>query len=341
MKPLSPKTLERKYAELGLSKAKIDLLRNYFLCFANLYGMLEVREAWDVFKHYEGNKIRKKDFIAFSGIVQREPDLPFSVLELNEVFTDEPAGKPDMRLIVNNDLIGLGYGKYEQIYRLSDVAVDKPLWLPDSKDELFEFHIDRFYLSEEGKKMAEFLSDLKSDGVFKMHGGKTAEIRDIEDNPIKGKRLSDFVFYTHLEQFEIDYYKSESKKETLRQLFKETALKKLLDYIRMNLQIGNHFYNSVADDLDYTLKFMEEELGVTLTEKQLEQFIELFTNLNNRSHLWQNCGWKPDDLFRAANSGMPKSVSIGANLQNLFDSGELDRDEFEEGLRKMGIELIQ
>ena len=27
MKPLSPKTLERKYAELGLSKAKIDLLR--------------------------------------------------------------------------------------------------------------------------------------------------------------------------------------------------------------------------------------------------------------------------------------------------------------------------
>ena len=240
---------------------------------------------------------------------QREPDLPFSVLELNEVFTDEPAGKPDMRLIVNNDLIGLGYGKYEQIYRLSDVAVDKPLWLPDSKDELFEFHIDRFYLSEEGKKMAEFLSDLKSDGVFKM--------------------LSDFVFYTHLEQFEIDYYKSESKKETLRQLFKETALKKLLDYIRMNLQIGNHFYNSVADDLDYTLKFMEEELGVTLTEKQLEQFIELFTNLNNRSHLWQNCGWKPDDLFR------------GANLQNLFDSGELDRDEFEEGLRQMGIELIQ
>ena len=83
------------------------------------------------------------------------------------------------------------------------MAVDKPLWLPDSKDELFEFHIDRFYLSEEGKKMAEFLSDLKSDGVFKMHGGKTAEIRDIEDNPVKGKRLSDFVFYTHLEQFEI------------------------------------------------------------------------------------------------------------------------------------------
>ena len=72
MKPLSPKSLEKKYAELGLPKAKTDLLHDYFLCFANLYGMLEVREAWNVFKHFEGNKIRKKDFIAFSGIVQRD-----------------------------------------------------------------------------------------------------------------------------------------------------------------------------------------------------------------------------------------------------------------------------
>ena len=37
MKPLSPKSLEKKYAELGLSKAKNDLLHKYFLCFANLY----------------------------------------------------------------------------------------------------------------------------------------------------------------------------------------------------------------------------------------------------------------------------------------------------------------
>ena len=135
MKPLSPKSLEKKYAELGLSKAKTDLLHNYFLCFANLYGMLEVREAWDIFKYYEGNKIRKKDFITFSGIVQREPDLPYTILELNEVYTGEPAGMSDMRLIVNNDLIGLGYGKFARIYHLVDLAADKPLWEPDSKEE--------------------------------------------------------------------------------------------------------------------------------------------------------------------------------------------------------------
>ena len=222
MKPLSPKSLEKKYAELGLPKAKTDLLHDYFLCFANLYGMLEMREAWDVFKHFEGNKIHKKDFVAFSGIVQREPDLPYSILELNEVYAEEPAGMSDMRLIVNNDLIGFGYNKFSHIYHLADSSADKPLWLPDSKEELFAFTTDQFYLSPEGKNMAEFLSKLKTDGVFKNYDGKPlGEILDIYGNPVKGKPLSDFVFYTHDEQFTIGYFKSEAKKETLRRLFKK------------------------------------------------------------------------------------------------------------------------
>ena len=342
MKPLSPKSLEKKYAELGLSKAKTDLLHNYFLCFANLYGILEVREAWDIFKYYEGNKIRKKDFITFSGIVQREPDLPYTILELNEVYTGEPAGMSDMRLIVNNDLIGLGYGKFARIYHLVDLAADKPLWEPDSKEEFLAFTTDQFYLSPEGTKMTEFLSKLKTNGVFKNHDGKPmGDILDIDGNPVIGKYLSDFVFYTRDEQFDIDYYKSESKKETLRQLYKETALKKIKEYIRIKIQLGNHFHTGLGDELHYTLRYLDNELGVTLTETQLEQFVELYTDLNNHSHLWQNCGWKPDDLFRATNSGIPKSISIGSNLQKLFDSGEMGREEFEEGLRQMGIKLIQ
>ena len=50
MKPLSPKTLAKKYAELGLSQDKIDLLHDYFLCFSNLYGVISVEEAWNVFR---------------------------------------------------------------------------------------------------------------------------------------------------------------------------------------------------------------------------------------------------------------------------------------------------
>ena len=201
---------------------------------------------------------------------------------------------------------------------------------------------DQFYLSPEGTKMTEFMSKLKTNGVFKNHDGKPmGDILDIDGNPVIGKYLSDFVFYTRDEQFDIDYYKSESKKETLRQLYKETALKKIKEYIRIKIQLGNHFHAGLGDELHYTLNYLENDLGVVLTEKQLEQFVELYTNLNNHSHLWQNCGWKPHDLFRATNSGLPKSISIGPNLQKLFDSGEMDREEFEEGLRQMGIEMIQ
>ena len=235
-----------------------------------------------------------------------------------------------MRLIVNNDLIGLGYGKFSRIYHLADLSADKPLWLPDSKEELLTFMTDQFYLSPEGKEMAEFLSKLKTDGVFKNYKGKPlGEILDVDGNPVKGKHLSDFVFFTHDEQFDIDYYKSEAKKEALRRLYKETAIKKILDYIRTDIQIGNHYRNGIGEDLHYTLNYLDNDLGVVLTEKQLEQFVELYTNLNNHSHLWQNCGWKPHDLFRATNNVLPKSISIGPNLQK------------EEGLRQMGIKLIQ
>ena len=66
MKPLSPKTLEKKYAELGLPQEKLSLLHDYYRSFANLYGVITVREAWDVFRYYEGLcTIHKKDLSLF------------------------------------------------------------------------------------------------------------------------------------------------------------------------------------------------------------------------------------------------------------------------------------
>ena len=57
-------------------------MHDYYNCFANLYGVIMVKEAWDIFRHYEGiGLIHKKDFIAFSGIVQREPGHLYSIFE--------------------------------------------------------------------------------------------------------------------------------------------------------------------------------------------------------------------------------------------------------------------
>ena len=116
MKPLSPQTLEKKYLMLGLPREKTDLLHDYFLCFCHLYGVISLRQAWAVFRHYEGPRFMlKKDFMAFSGIVQREPGLPYSVLDIKEVYPDEPSNNPEDRLIANNRLLSHGYYKFAQL----------------------------------------------------------------------------------------------------------------------------------------------------------------------------------------------------------------------------------
>lgn len=91
-KPLSPKTLEKRYAELGLSDEKLQLLHTFFRCASNFYGVLPVSHAWQVFKHYEGLRVHKKDFVAFSGVAQRDASLPYAIYELRELYSDEPGG---------------------------------------------------------------------------------------------------------------------------------------------------------------------------------------------------------------------------------------------------------
>lgn len=342
MKPLSPKTLEKKYAELGLPQEKLSLLHKYYRCFANLYGVITVREAWDVFKHYEGlGLLHKKDFVAFSGVVQREAGLPYSVLELKEVYSGETTENPADRLIVHHDLIQSGHMKYQLIYNTEEQQNGKPYYLPEDKAELLFYTEDRFYLTEVGQAMMHFLSKLKTDGQFKDYqGNPCGEILDIDGNPVAGKRLSDFVFYTKDEQFDIEYHKAESKKERMRTEYKTTALEKILYRTRIDIQTGGYHHTSISDIIHYKIKYMEEQLGVPLRKRQVERFVELFTDLNNYSHLWLNCGWSPSGFSAAFGRGPVQSVSVGPNMKKLFESGELSREDFEKELKALGIKLI-
>lgn len=342
MKPLSPKTLEKKYAELGLSQDKIDLLHDYFLCFSNLYGVISVEEAWNVFREYEVLQLlHKKDFVAFSGIVQREPGHPYSVLELKEVYSGETTADPAKRLIVNNRLIGTGYQKYALLYNTVDLQMNKPYYLPAEKASFLANVEDRFFLSPDGKQMVHFLGGLKTDGRYRDLDGKPrGEILDLDGNPAAGKRLSDFICYTQDEQFDIDYAKSEARKEKLRQEYRTTALDKVLYYIFRDIQTGGNLPNeSPAETMQFLADFLSQELGVEFTRARMEQFCELYTNLNNHSHLWLNCGWRPDELRRSNPSGLPESISIGPNMKKLFVEGKMDQAAFERQLKELGIKL--
>ena len=344
MKPLSSKTLAKKYAKLGLSQEKLDLLQDYFLCFSNLYGVISVGEAWNVFKHYEGiNGLHKRDLIAFSGVVQREPGHPYTVLELKEVYTGETTEDPAERLIVNNRLIGSGYGKYTLLYNTVDKQQDKPYYLPAEKAAFLANTEDRFFLSKDGEQMVRFLSRLKTDGRYKDFDGKPrGDIMDLDGSSVAGKCLSDFACYTQDEQIEIDYVKSDAKKEKLRQEYRTTALDKVLYYIFRDIQTGGVLPNeSPAQTLQFLADFLSQDLGVNITRAQFERICQLYTDLNNHSHLWLNCGWRPDEPRRGSLAGMPDTLSIGQNLKKLFAEGKMDQKEFEQELRKLGIKLSE
>ena len=318
MKPLSPKTLEKKYAELGLPKEKIDLLQEYYLCFSNLYGVISVRDAWAVFRHYEGvGSVRKKDFVFFSGIVQREASHHYSVLELKEVYRGETTTDPLKRLIVNNKLLHSGYGKYKLLHNTEALQSGKEYYLPAERETFLSFTEDPFRLSPDGVNMVGFLSRLKTNGIYKNYDGMPrGEILDLDGKPVAGKRLSDFVFYTQSEQFDIEYDKRESKKEQLRRDYKKTALDKLLNRIFIQLQTGGYDpEQSMSDFIGIVAKIMDEEFGVPLSQKQFEEFADLFVKLNNCSHLWLNRGWRPDELFRRSENRMPKMISVGPNMK--------------------------
>ncbi len=316
MKPLSPKTLAKKYAELGLSQKKLDLLHDYFFCFSNLYGVIPVGEAWKVLKHYEGiSWLHKRDFISFSGIVQREPGHPYTVLELKEVYTGETTEDPAERLIVNNRLIGSGYGKYTLLYHTADRQQGKPYYLPAEKAAFLANAEDRFFLSPDGKQMVRFLSRLKTDGRYRGFDGEPrGDILDLDGNPVAGKCLSDFSCYTQDELFDIDYTKSDAKKEKLRREYRNTALDKVLFFIFRNMMTGGFLPGErPAEIMQSLVKFLSRDLGVQFTGAQMERFCELYINLNNHSHLWLNCGWRPDELRRVSGAGIPDILRIGPN----------------------------
>lgn len=339
LKPLSQKTLEKKYAELGLPQNKIDLLRKYFLCFSNLYGVLPIRDAWEIFKHYEGITIHKKDFVSFSGIVQREAGLPYSIYESKEIYSEED-DDPLYRMIVNNKLVLSGYDRFINVYSTVERQGDKPYYIPE-KSILESFTEDRFYLTPHGKEMKSFVENLKTTGISKNYDGKpNGELTDLNGASIKGRRLAECVFHTQNEKFELEYFKSESKKQKLLEAFSIPASEKILRRIEEYIMTGGVLENeSPVQEIEFLIDFLNEDFGVELAKKQFERFVELFMELNNKSNLWLNCGWSPDELFKKSAHKIPSTISMGSNMKKMFASGEMDREEFEKQLAQMGIAL--
>ena len=81
-KPLSAKSIEKLFA--SWDPHVVDVLHTYYEAFANLYGVVQLKDAWKVFKCFEP-KIHKQQFLDFSAIVRRE-DVTYFIFEVNEIY---------------------------------------------------------------------------------------------------------------------------------------------------------------------------------------------------------------------------------------------------------------
>ena len=99
------------------------------------------------------------------------------------------------------------------------------------------FTEDQFYLTPQGLDMAAFFKNLRTGGTLRNFDGKaTGALLDIYGTPVAGKRLSDFLYRTELDQFKIDHGKRESEK---RQLERFLALyERLNNYSHLWLNRG-------------------------------------------------------------------------------------------------------
>ena len=296
LKPLSEKTLRKKYDNLGLPEEVTDLLHKYFLCFSNLYGMLSVREAWELFREYEGlGLVHKSEFYEFSEIAQRELQ-PYKIIDLDEIYKEEENCSAGDRYIITDFLILSGYYKFRVVWDLDSTRNDDvPFYLPP-KEELFQFTEDRFWKTKIAIKMKSFVENLKSDGQCRSFtGGPLWDIKDVDGNSVTGKCAKDIVMFTRFEQYDVEHESRQLRKERLIAEYTRTVAEKIEHSIENNIMCGDLYWGP-AKTISYLIESMSNEYGVTMTMDQAQEFLNLYMELNNTSNLWINWGWSPEKL---------------------------------------------
>ena len=304
-KPLSQKNIDKLFD--GWDERTVATLHKYFEAFANLYGSIQLKDAWKVFKLFEP-KIHKKQFIEFSSIARRE-NVPYYVFEIDEIYSDERRIDTE-RFIVHKSLVSTGYGKMLRVYELQEMQLNKPYY---AKNDLLSVAENRF---------------------------NDAEIRNFIDNmqftvdKHEGKLFTEAVFLTYDEQFDLDYYKSQAVKDKILAQASRPFSEKLMERLKNAVEFSFNPISFVAD-------FLKDNDFVFESQKQIEEFFTLFQDFLSNSHLWRNCGFTPKELSAMRPQGIPKEIILGPGIQKAIREGQLDRDEIIERFREMGVEVVE
>lgn len=337
MKYLSEKTLKKKYEFYHISENEVVLLHKYMNCFSNFYGAIQVEQMWKILKLYK-IKITKEKFFSFIDIVQREKQ-NYGIYDLCEVYSGETSSKTKDKLLINNELVGYGQGKFWLYYILEEKREDAVSICVLSNEEFLKHQIDKFWISSDySVAMVNFISNLRTSGMTKnvVTGLPRERILDIQGTPVIGKKLSEFCFYDSFERF---LFKRETRPYYIEKFKEEhnvSAARRVLKNIKDHIMVGRRV--EFSQDFKYVLDDIVNDCGVEFSEEEFNDFTFLYMNLNNHSNLWNNYGWAPYKLFKNGVDG-PITLELGSEIKKMFDNGTFDYKEFEDFCDEHGISI--
>lgn len=128
------------YSKLNLDKEQIELLRQYFNAFSNLYGIITMRKAFEIISGQNQGSISEEDFIAFAEIARHENHY-YYILSMDELYTAEPPSKPMDLELVGEYLLVCGFDDY---YKMSKGHLGKEYYVPP-KSELLKYADESYY----------------------------------------------------------------------------------------------------------------------------------------------------------------------------------------------------
>lgn len=307
-KPLSKDKIEKLFSDWD--PETVEKLHTYYEAFANLYGSVQIKEAWKVFKKFEP-KIHKKQFMAFADIVRRE-DVPYYIYEIDELYCEERRIETE-RYIVNKRLVLSGREKNRFVYVLDEKQSGKPYY---DKTDLLEVSHHPFH----DRDIKPFIE--KMTFQYGENNGKTfAEMHMLDAG----------------ERFSLEYYKSEQKKAAILKKADIPFSEKFYRKIIWSINFSSSPVNSI-------MHYLEENKYVFDSLEYAEEFLRLLTEFISNSHLWVNCGYTPNELhsmYAKELSTVPQTISFGSGIQKAFREGTIDKDEIIRKLKKMGVDIIE
>ena len=152
----SKEVLEIMYERLGVPAETVNLLREYFDCAAELYGIIPLRKLLDIYNTHN-TPVSENDFLRVAEVFRHEHHT-YAILGQEALYEDAPFSAPIDRELVAQHLY---YDDLEDYYALAEGQQGKPFYIPE-KEEFLRASTDQCYPETvQSKKMLAYLRKKK------------------------------------------------------------------------------------------------------------------------------------------------------------------------------------